>query len=149
MVVLLASGSDIPQADVINGHAIYVVNGDTIDINGERVRLVGYDTPETYQAQCAYERALGDQATARLRQLVTGLARVELVLQPGRDRYAPLLGSDVCRFHGMRSNPVTGQAFEPPCEPCLGIRAVHPCFPKQGSEARCARPPTRLWAFFH
>ena len=79
-------------AEPIDARDIYVVDGDTIDADGERVRLIGYDTPETYQAQCAYERALGDAATARLRELIAFPAVVELVLQPGRDRYGRLLG---------------------------------------------------------
>ena len=79
-------------AEIIQARDVYVIDGDTIDWRGERVRLVGYDTPETYRAQCAYERALGDAAMARLRGLIAPPAQVELVLQPGRDRYGRLLG---------------------------------------------------------
>jgi hypothetical protein len=65
---------------------VAVIDGDTIDVSdGERVRLIGIDTPEV--GQCGY----GD-AAAVLRQLVGGRA-VSLV--PGasddRDRYGRLL----------------------------------------------------------
>jgi endonuclease YncB( thermonuclease family) len=49
---------------------ILVVDGDTVRVEGETYRLVGFDAPETYRAQCQSERELGDRATARLRQLV-------------------------------------------------------------------------------
>jgi hypothetical protein len=52
-------------------------------INGETVctRLVGFDAPETYRAECGQELALGNHVTARLKELVaTGNA--ELVKVP-------------------------------------------------------------------
>lgn len=75
------------QAEQISARSIYVIDGDTIDINGARYRLVGFDTPETYRPQCDYEKALGNQATARLKQLISGIAIIDLAVQPGRDRY--------------------------------------------------------------
>ena len=75
------------QAEQISARSIYVIDGDTIDINGARYRLVGFDTPETYRPQCDYEKALGNQATARLKQLTSGIATIDLVVQPGRDKY--------------------------------------------------------------
>ena len=79
-------------SEAIQGSQIYVIDGDTIDIGGERVRLVGYDTPETYRARCDYERQLGNMATARLRDLIDGVKQVDLMLLPGRDKYGRLLG---------------------------------------------------------
>ncbi|WP_175499421.1 thermonuclease family protein [Loktanella salsilacus] len=54
---------------------------------GDRFRLVGFDTPETYRPQCDYELALGRAATSRLRDLLRDAQRVDLVVLPGRDRY--------------------------------------------------------------
>jgi endonuclease YncB( thermonuclease family) len=53
---------------------IFVLDGDTIRIDGGKpdVRLVGFNAPETYRAQCKAERDLGETATRRLRQLVNG-----------------------------------------------------------------------------
>jgi endonuclease YncB( thermonuclease family) len=66
-----------------------IVDGDTIRVAGETFRLVGFDAPETYRAQCPSERALGNRATLRLRQLVAGggldLERVACSCQPGTE----------------------------------------------------------------
>lgn len=49
-----------------------VVDGDTMWLQGEKIRLMGYDTPETTTDFCggAAERRLGDRATERLIQLL-------------------------------------------------------------------------------
>ena len=86
MTISIAWAAPI-QAEQINARSIYVIDGDTIDINGARYRLVGFDTPETYRPQCDYEKALGNQATARLKQLINGIAIIDLAVQPGRDKY--------------------------------------------------------------
>ena len=81
---LTASGL---AAEPVPPAAVRVVDGDTIDVSGERYRLVGFDTPETWQPRCAYERALGETATARLVDLIGSGRVVDLVVLPGRDRY--------------------------------------------------------------
>jgi endonuclease YncB( thermonuclease family) len=47
-----------------------VVDGDTIRVDGTLTRLVGFNTPETFEPLCAEERALGLRAKARLRALL-------------------------------------------------------------------------------
>ena len=74
-------------AETIRSDTIYMIDGDTAEIGGKRYRLVGYDTPETYQAKCDFERAWGNQAAARARQLMTEAEAVELIVLPGVDRY--------------------------------------------------------------
>jgi endonuclease YncB( thermonuclease family) len=64
-----------------------VVDGDTVDMsNGQRVRLIGVDTPEAGTGSCA------DKATARLKQIVLGQ---QVKLTPGarddKDKYGRLL----------------------------------------------------------
>ena len=43
-----------------------VVDGDTFWLNGEKVRIADINAPETHQAGCPAEQALGDRATRRL-----------------------------------------------------------------------------------
>ncbi len=65
----LTAASSAPGAP-ITAAEIIIVDGDTIRVAGERVRLVGFDAPETRDARCAREKELGDQATKRLTRLV-------------------------------------------------------------------------------
>jgi hypothetical protein len=65
---------------------VHVVDGDTVDVStGERVRIIGIDTPE--RGECGYEAA-----SDHLRSLVAGTS---VVLVPGArddvDRYGRLL----------------------------------------------------------
>jgi len=77
----------VPSSELHRGQARHagkkpsVVDGDTVYWEGRRVRLVGFDTPETGgRARCHSERARGDKATSRLRDLVTnGNVSLELV----------------------------------------------------------------------
>ena len=56
-----------------------VVDGDTIWLGGEKIRVADIDAPETHEPRCAAERKLGDQATRRLRELLNNAA---ISLQP-------------------------------------------------------------------
>ncbi|HET6941360.1 MAG TPA: thermonuclease family protein [Sphingomicrobium sp.] len=47
-----------------------VVDGDTLWIEGQKVRVADIDAPETHNYHCPSEKALGDRATQRLSQLV-------------------------------------------------------------------------------
>ena len=75
-----------------------ITDGDTIRINGEGkgMRLVGFNTPETIEPRCAEERALGQQAKARLRQLVSkgrlSLERIQCSCKPGTQ------GTNACNY---------------------------------------------------
>ncbi len=62
-----------------------VIDGDTIRLAGERVRLEDIDAPETHNARCAYEQQLGDRATRRLAELINA-GPFELVSAGERDR---------------------------------------------------------------
>lgn len=77
----------------IRASAVRVVDGDTIEYGVLSIRLTGFDTPETYYADCAVENARGDAATARLQQLILGAGTVQLFLREERDRYGRSLGS--------------------------------------------------------
>ena len=73
-----------------------VVDGDTIELNGETVRIANIDTPEIKHAQCDAERRLGRVAKAELGRI---LAKGEITLTRGdpetgrqTDKYGRTLG---------------------------------------------------------
>ena len=51
------------------GHAC-VIDGDTIKLGSRKVRIIGIDTPEASDPQCAEEARLGERATAELQRLL-------------------------------------------------------------------------------
>lgn len=67
----------------------YVYDGDTVAMDcgdGDRTaRVIGLDTPETKTPGCATEKAAGDRATRRLRELV--LAGEVTITRKGTDKY--------------------------------------------------------------
>lgn len=72
-----------------------VIDGDTIVAPwGMKYRLLGFDTPETYQAKCADERVMGLRAKARLEALLNSGERVEIGnVRAKPDRYDRTLAS--------------------------------------------------------
>lgn len=49
-----------------------VVDGDTIYLEGQKIRIAGIDAPETHDYGCSEELALGERAAERLQQLLNG-----------------------------------------------------------------------------
>jgi micrococcal nuclease len=56
----------------VSGQHIYVIDGDTFDLNGTRIRVAGIDAPETHPPRCVEEARLGQAATQRLAELLRG-----------------------------------------------------------------------------
>ena len=54
---------------------LYITDGDTIRCDGEAIRLMGFDTPETRRAKCEGERVAGYEAKARLSILLKSRPR--------------------------------------------------------------------------
>ncbi|EYR84261.1 thermonuclease family protein [Shinella sp. DD12] len=78
------------------GSSLRVIDGDTIEMNGETVRIANIDAPETARAKCEAERIRGYAVTQALTDL---LARGAVTLQRGDpksrrqvDRYGRTLG---------------------------------------------------------
>lgn len=71
---------------------IRAVDGDTIAMGTERIRLVGYDTPETAFARCTAEKRLGLIAKARLQALLDR-GPVTIHRTGKRDKYGRTLAS--------------------------------------------------------
>jgi endonuclease YncB( thermonuclease family) len=66
-------------AEPIASQDIYVLEGNVIDKQGQRIRLVGFDAPEEGQrAQCASERTLAARTAARLRQIIRRADKIDL-----------------------------------------------------------------------
>ena len=64
---------------------VVIVDGDTIAVGRERIRLLSIDTPETFRSRCDNELVLGLKAKERLRQLLdSGPVSIE---RDGHDRY--------------------------------------------------------------
>jgi endonuclease YncB( thermonuclease family) len=99
-VALALSG--IAHGESVTG-AARVIDGDTIVVGVERVRLFGIDAPETAQT-CVDAQGrrwgCGDSAANRLRQLIS--TREVKCEQRGRDDYGRLLG--LCWANGREVN---------------------------------------------
>ncbi|SPJ31313.1 hypothetical protein TRM7615_04856 [Falsiruegeria mediterranea M17] len=67
------------QSRFLRSTDIRIIEGDTIEVRGltANIRLVGFNTPETWKPACTAERQLGERATARLGQLVRNAASIE------------------------------------------------------------------------
>lgn len=61
-----------------------VVDGDTIWLSGQKIRVADIDTPEVNEPKCPSELALGNRATARMLELINE-GPFELKAWPGRD----------------------------------------------------------------
>jgi endonuclease YncB( thermonuclease family) len=67
------------RADAVKAIDISVIDGDTIDARGKRIRLVGFDAPELGEhAHCGLERVLAARATSRLRQMIQLSSDIDL-----------------------------------------------------------------------
>lgn len=68
-----------------------VVDGDTFYIGGAKVRIAGIDAPETHPPRCSREAQLGEQATQKLRTLLSSGAVTMTSIDRDRDTYGRLL----------------------------------------------------------
>lgn len=97
-VSITASAERYSPAETIDKATVRVIDGDTIKVAGEAVRIVGLNAPETHHV-CAAELALGLKAKQHAIALVTNAATITLQLQIRaktgrlvRDKYGRLLG---------------------------------------------------------
>ncbi|MBL4873393.1 MAG: thermonuclease family protein [Rhodobacteraceae bacterium] len=90
-VVLMVSSASTIEICGQGKRYTCVVDGDTIWLKGEKIRLMGFDTPETTTAICGgdREKQLGYKATERLQELLTN--HKFTVHRDGKDRYGRTL----------------------------------------------------------
>jgi endonuclease YncB( thermonuclease family) len=78
-------------ADTFDGRSAVIIDGDTIALGRERVRILNIDTPETHEPRCERELVAGLKAKERLAQLVrVGAVAIE---RNGKDRYGRTLAT--------------------------------------------------------
>ena len=87
----MSSGRGASRAGFDHCRITRVVDGDTVRARcgagaEDRVRLMGFDTPEVFSPGCAAEKARGDAATQALRAMIAEAGRIDFAFQ-GRDRY--------------------------------------------------------------
>jgi len=97
-----------------------VVDGDTIWLKGEKIRIADIDAPETHDYQCASEKDLGDQATRRLEELMESGTitlrtidrdedsygrKLRIVLVNGESVGAALVNEGLARYYGRGRQP--------------------------------------------
>jgi micrococcal nuclease len=71
---------------------IWVIDGDTIDIRGERVRIANLDAPDVgSHAKCQLEQRRGAAAKATAIRLVRSAANIRVAERTGTDRYGRTL----------------------------------------------------------
>jgi micrococcal nuclease len=87
------------RAGFFDGRNVVIIDGDTIAIGPERIRLLDVDMPETSRPRCDAELAAGLRAKERLAQLLRrGPAEIE---RHGQDRF----GRTLARIGIMRVTP--------------------------------------------
>ena len=79
------------ERSALSGRDFRIIDGDTVALNGERIRISNIDTPETgRRAGCSSERRLARTATRRARSHFQN-AHVVHLRRSGTDRYGRTL----------------------------------------------------------
>jgi endonuclease YncB( thermonuclease family) len=68
--VLASALLTLSLAGAASAASIRAIDGDTIEIDGETIRILNIDTPEIRHAQCDAERRLGQVAKQRMARLL-------------------------------------------------------------------------------
>jgi endonuclease YncB( thermonuclease family) len=88
------------RADAVKASDVHVIDGDTIDALGKRIRLVGFDAPELGDhAHCGLERMLAPRATSRLRQMIQMINDIDLQILDCACR-SGTAGTMACNYGG-------------------------------------------------
>lgn len=73
------------RAESVDGRRIVIIDGDTIDVQGERIRILNIDAPESFRSRCEAELKLALKTKERLADLLrAGPVEID---RHGQDRY--------------------------------------------------------------
>ncbi len=64
-----AAAPDTARPKIVKAGLVRVIDGDTFEVDGERIRIADIDTPEV-NGRCAHESELAARATGRMRDLL-------------------------------------------------------------------------------
>jgi endonuclease YncB( thermonuclease family) len=78
------------KGETVDARQVYVIDGDTIALARERIRLLAIDAPETRDARCERERVAGYETKARVVDLLRFGRSVDIRRQ-GHVRYGRTL----------------------------------------------------------
>jgi len=79
------------KAETVDGRRIVIIDGDTIDVGGERIRILNIDAPESFRSRCEAELKLALRTKERLAQLLrSGPVQID---REGQDRYRRTLAT--------------------------------------------------------
>tara|TARA_B100000678_G_scaffold291409_1_gene308188 strand:+ start:42044 stop:42490 length:447 start_codon:yes stop_codon:yes gene_type:complete len=79
--------ADNPDCLAGPARAVRAIDGDTFELNGQRIRLMGWDSPESSpNAACIEEGDLGRKAELEIRKMFAEADRVQ-ILPKGLDEY--------------------------------------------------------------
>ena len=68
---VLISGFSQPQPKrTLATQEMKVIDGDSVKVMGENVRLVGFNTPEIFRPNCPYEKRIGQEAKVMLQGIL-------------------------------------------------------------------------------
>lgn len=80
-----SSNTSVPfQKCATGSRKACVVDGDTLWLEGQKIRIANIETPEVSEPKCSSELALGNRATDRMIELINE-GPFELKAWPGRD----------------------------------------------------------------
>lgn len=73
------------EAETVDGSRFVIIDGDTVDYRGERIRILNIDAPESFRSRCDAELQLALRTKERLAALLrAGPADIQ---RDGHDRY--------------------------------------------------------------
>jgi len=78
-------------AETVDGSRFVIIDGDTVDYSGERIRIFNIDAPESFRSRCDAELTLALRTKERLAQLLRS-GPVEIT-RKGQDRYRRTLAT--------------------------------------------------------